>query len=358
MRDHHLGAHHGGAAEGAAPAGRRRRASLSRHLLAAPLAVLLCGSLAATSARADVPAAGDGSGSGARHAPYGPAVHPSLFRNLVSYYDFEHPVRDNPAAERDLGFSRTNIGLVNGGSSMRVRDGAYPGSAFSIQTKQVEPTIAGNDDWKAGTYSATGVPSMHAFNGMRQASIMGWFKMTGPNPNLNSNTPDPDDRYNAVGLAGVLSGNSEGHDVRALLEVINVSGRLRVVALGRRLDGGSSQTFAADEDWQSVLPPDTWVFLAATFDYDTGAMSLYKNGRPLPGSYTLPGDPWEVSGAPEPDFASATDPRGIKIGGSFPQNTREANPCNCRMDGLMFLNRAVSPAEVHAQYRRATTRRD
>ena len=55
----------------------------------------------------------------------------------------------------------------------------------------------------------------------------------------------------------------------------------------------------------------------------------------------MPGDPWGVGG-PGPHYTSPTNPRGIKIGGSFPQNTRESNPCNCRMDSLMFLNRAVS----------------
>jgi hypothetical protein len=175
--------------------------------------------------------------------------------------------------------------------------------------------------------------------------------VTGVNPSPNTTTADPDDVYNAVGLAGVLSGNSEGHAVRALLEVIDVSGTLRLVALGRRIDGASSQTFAADEDWRTLLPPNTWVFLAATFDYDNGTMALYKNGRPLSGFYTLPGDPWAITGDPEPDLTSATDPAGIKIGGSFPQNTLERNPCNCRMDSLMFLDRAVLPAEVRQQYR-------
>ena len=51
-----------------------------------------------------------------------------------------------------------------------------------------------------------------------------------------------------------------------------MDGTLRVVALGRRVDGASSQTFAADDDWQAILPPNKWVFLAATFDFDTGEM--------------------------------------------------------------------------------------
>jgi hypothetical protein len=277
-----------------------------------------------------------------------PEVLPGLRPDLVAYYDFEHPVRGDAARERDRGFSGTTIDLLNGGAAMRVRDRG----GHAIQTRQVNPDVQGNDDWKAGTYSPTGVPTLHAFNATTEASIMGWVKVTGPNPARNSETPDPADHYNAVGLAGLLSGDSQGHDVRALLEVIDVSGTLRVVALGRRVDGGASQTFAANEDWRRVLPTGRWVFLAASFDYDHGTMRLYKDGRPLDGFYTTAGDPWQV-GTPGTHRTSATDPRGIKIGGSFPQNTAEKNACDCRLDGLMFLNRVVTPKEVWQQYRRA-----
>jgi Concanavalin A-like lectin/glucanases superfamily len=280
-------------------------------------------------------------------------VVPSLDRDLVSHYDFEHPVYKNPALERDRGQSGTVLELVNGGAAMRVRDGAHRSSRTSIQTQQVDPATAGNDDWKAGVYSATGVPTLRAFNAARAATIMGWFKMTGSNPSPNSNTADPADFYGAIGLAGVLSGDSDGHAVRALLELIQVDGTMRVVALGRRVDGASSQTFAASEDWPSILPQGEWVFLAATFDFDDGTMALYRNGRPLEGFYTLTGDPWGVLGPPEPDLASATDPRGIKIGGSFPQDNRETNPCNCRFDSLMFFDRVATAREVKAQYRLA-----
>jgi hypothetical protein len=287
----------------------------------------------------------------AEAAPADPDVLPGLGRNLVAHYDFEHPVPGNAAQEQDRGHSGTTIDLVNGGAAMRVTDGAHRASTLSIQTKQVNPTVAGNDDWKAGIYSATGVPTLDAFNAAQETTIMGWFKTTGQNPSPNSNSANPDDLYGAIGLAGVLSGDSDGHAVRALLELINVNGTMRVVALARRVDGASSQTFAANEDWPSILPPDEWVFLAATFDFDTGEMRLYKNGRPLDGFYVLPGDPWGVAGDPEPDLTSATDPRGIKIGGSFPQNTRETNPCNCRFDSLMFLDRVLTRGEIRAQYR-------
>jgi hypothetical protein len=283
-------------------------------------------------------------------------VHRSLERDLVAHYDFEHPVRSNPALERDSGPSGTVIELVNGGAEMRVRDGAHRSSRTSIQTRQVDPAVAGNDDWKAGVYSPTGVPTLRAFNAVRETTIMGWFKVTGANPSPNSNTADPNDLYGAIGLAGILTGDSDGHAVRSLLELIQVDGTMRVVALGRRVDGAGSQTFAASRDWPSILPRDEWVFLAATFDYDDGTMALYRNGRPLDGFYTLTGDPWGVLGPPEPDLTTATDPRGIKIGGSFPQDSRETNPCNCRFDSLMFFDRAATAREVAAQYRLARRR--
>ncbi|MEV8319296.1 LamG-like jellyroll fold domain-containing protein [Streptomyces sp. NPDC059900] len=280
------------------------------------------------------------------------AAGAGIRKSLVAGYDFEHPDPADAGRERDVGKSGTSLSLVNGGAAMRVRDGD-PRRGHVLQTRQVSPDAAGNDDWKAGVYDPDGAASLHAFNGARQATVMGWFRTTGQNPSPNSGSADPADRYNAIGLAGVLTGDSNGHDVRALLELIDVNGELRLVALGRRVDGSTSQTFAADGDWRTHLPDGKWVHLAATFDFDTGEMALYRNGRALSGSYVRDGDPWALAGEPEPDVASLTDPRGIKIGGSFPQNTREANPCNCRMDDLLFLDRAATPGQVRAEYRRS-----
>ena len=117
------------------------------------------------------------------------------------------------------------------------------------------------------------------------------------------------------------------------------------------MDGGASQTFAALDDWQTILPMNQWVFLAATFNYNTGAIGLYKNGEPLAGNLTVGGDPWGINGAGGPFFSTATDPRGIKIGGSYPQNTVEMNPFNGRFDSLMYLDTALSAADVRAQYK-------
>ncbi len=52
-------------------------------------------------------------------------VLPTLSRNLVSYYDFEHPVRGDTALEQDRGRSGTRLSLINGGADMRVRGGAF-----------------------------------------------------------------------------------------------------------------------------------------------------------------------------------------------------------------------------------------
>lgn len=269
-----------------------------------------------------------------------PEVLPSIAPRLVASYDFEHPFAADDAREEDQGASRTLISLVNGGEDLRVADGAYPGSLNALQLHSAAESPSGQP-WKAGVYSADadGVESLSRFNGAEGITVMGWFKLTGQNP-----TPG----YNAIGLAGILSGNSDGHGVRALLELIEVGGELRLVALGRRIDTGASQTFAAEQDWRELLPQDEWVHLAATFDYTTGEMALYRNGRPIEGFYTAPGDPWQVDGT----GTSPTNPRGIKIGGSYPQDGSERNPCNCRMDALMFFDDDLEAHEIRQQYRR------
>jgi len=277
-------------------------------------------------------------------------VIPSLAPNLVASYDFEHPSPGNAAVELDQGPSGTSINLINGGAAMRVRDGAYPGSTTSIQLQQVRPTVSSNDDWKAGRYSSSGVSSLNAFSHVQSITIMGWFKLTGRNPSPNSNTPNQNDFFGAVGFTGILSGDSNGHPARALIELFQVDGKLRLSVLGRRIDPNPWQVFAATEDWQTLLPQNTWVFLAATLNYNTGTIALYRNGVPIPGFYGVSTDPWGIGGGGGPFFTSATNPRGIKIGGSFPQNNRETNPCNCRMDGLMYFNRDASAAEVEQQY--------
>jgi hypothetical protein len=297
------------------------------------VAVAVAAVLAATAAASPVSAGGD---------PGRDDIHPPLRSSLVAFYDFDHPMRGDPALEQDQGRSSTEIELVNGGAAMRVADRAYPGGGRVLQTRQVNPGVTGNDDWKAGIWSAGGVRTLRAFNAVEGATVMGWFKRQMDGPAAG---------FNAIGLAGVLTGDSDGHAVRALLELIDVNGELKLVALGRRIDGGNSQTFAATEDWRTLLPKDKWVHLTATFDFTNGTMALYRNGTAVPGSYTRNDDPWLVNG-PGPHVTTASDPRGIKIGGSFPQNTLERNPCDCRMDALMFLDRSLSPREVANQYRR------
>ncbi len=285
-----------------------------------------------------------------------PAVLPALQPFLVNHYDFDHPVAGDATQEMDLGPSGTAIALINGGTAMRVEDSAYRGSGRALRTQQVNPAVNGNDDWKAGVYAASGVPSLSRFNAVAGITLMGWIKPNGTNPNPNSVSPAPADSYNAIGLFGLLAGNSDGHGVRALLELINVAGTMRLVALGRRLDTGDSLTLAATDDWPALLPNHRWTHLAATFDFDAGTMALYRNGELLPASYTPAGDRWSVAGDPEPDVTSPTNPAGIKIGGSFPQNSLERNPFNGLMDDLMLFDRSLSAADVRAQFARFPAR--
>jgi len=287
------------------------------------------------------------------HARAGVPLPDALRPHLVCAYDFEHPAPDDAAIELDSGVSGTPLHLVNGGAAMRVADGARPGSLRSLQTRQVSPDHAGDDDWKAGCFSPApeGVASLARFRAASGVTLMGWVKSTAPalRPAPDTTTPAPDDRHHAIGLFGLLHGASDGHQVRALIELFPVDGHLRLVALGRRLDEGEALFVAAAEDPDLLLPPDTWVHLAATFDYATGAIALYRNGAPLK---TLPprpaNDPWRLA---RPDMASPgrsspTTPAGIKIGGSFPQNTRERNPFDGRFDDLLFFDRALDAGHL------------
>ncbi len=285
-------------------------------------------------------------------APAALAVQP------VVHYDFDHPDDKDAAREVDQGSSGTRLWLVNGGAAMRVADPAYPGAGMALQTRQVNPGQEGNDDWKAGVFDENGVETLHAFSAAEGITLMGWVKPMGPHPKPNTTTPDPEDHFGAVGLFGLLSGTSEGHLVRALLEVIQVDGTLRLVALGRRADEGTSMIVAAEGDWENLLPTGQWTHIAATFDYDGGEMTLFRNGQPLAAAPTVAGDPWAVEGGPEPDRTSASDPNGIKIGGSYPQNTVERNPFDGRFDDLVFFDRALAPGEVLGQFRRFQPARD
>ena len=279
-------------------------------------------------------------------------VVPKLAGNLVAWYDFDHPEANNAARERDRGLSGTPLWLVNGAAGMRIADAAYTGAGRSVQTRQLNPEAAGNDDWKAGVFDADGVASLAAFAAVEGITLMGWIKPTGTGAGLDSTTPEPGDRYGAIGLFGLLSGTSEGHLVRALIEGITISDELRLVALGRRVDEGESLLLAADGRWEEILPAGEWTHIAATFDYDSGTMALYRNGEALPAAYTDGNDRWAVAGEPEPDVSSSTLPTGIKIGGSYPQNTQERNPFDGRFDDLMFFDRALTAEEVRLQFRR------
>ena len=160
--------------------------------------------------------------------------------------------------------------------------------------------------------------------------------------------------FNAIGLAGVLTGDSDGHAVRALLELIDVNGELRLVALGRRIDGGNSQTFAADEDWRTLLPKDQWVHLTATFDFDAGhdgALPQRQAGGRLlhPHRRPVAGDRPGTARHHRHRSARHQDRRQLPL-----QGARDRNPCDCRMDALMFLDRSLSAREVANQYRYMT----
>ena len=136
----------------------------------------------------------------------------------------------------------------------------------------------------------------------------------------------------------------DGHGVRALIEVING----KVTGLGRRLDNQvASGQRASLDDWQVVMPPGIWTHLTATFDFDHGTIDLYKNGLPLASSPANT-SAWNVNN--NTNRTSNSNAGGIKIGGSYPDNSQEFNPFNGRIDELMFFKKTLTASEVAAQF--------
>jgi hypothetical protein len=273
---------------------------------------------------------------------------------LVNHFTFDNPLGGDihSSVEVDLGLDHTNINLVNG--APRVADGAWGGSQYSLETGQVS-NFFGNDDWKAGIqFSSSEESTLVGTKHGTGVTLMGWFKPLGNrfnNPSPNTNTFfDPNDNFNAFGLFGLLRGDenmedTDGHSVRALIEVI--SGR--IVGIGRRLDDQPGSGSVRSEDrWDRVMIPGEWNHITATFDFDLGTVDLYKSGLPME-QEDLNTFSWDLD-EDETDFTSDTAAGGIKIGGSFPDNSEERNPFNGRIDELMAFNKWLSPAEVLAQY--------
>ncbi len=285
-----------------------------------------------------------------RSAPGG--VPETLLPHLINYYSFDHPLGGlaTSPVEVDGGLDATNIQLLNG--APRVADGAWGGSQYSLETGQHD--TGPNDDWKAGVqFGSSSVSTLTGLNAVTAVTLAGWFKPLGDvtdNPSPNTNTANSADRYNAFGLFGYLNGDEggatiDGHTVRALIEVIDG----KVTALGRRLDRQSgSGRRASVESWYDVMPPETWTHLAATFDFDSGEIILYKNGVLLEAGESNVAA-WQLTAGE--DRTSATNSGGIKIGGSFPNNLQEQNPFNGRIDELMAFDKALLPRDVYALYR-------
>jgi hypothetical protein len=275
----------------------------------------------------------------------------SLRPYLIDHYTFDNPQGGDPKSpvELDLGSDKTNINLLNG--APRVEDGAFPGSKYSLETGQKNGKP--NDDWKAGImFKNSAESTLKGSQKIAGVTIMGYFKpLTADMPTLNTNTAAPTDRYNAIGLGGLLRGDEnlhtlDGHAVRALLEVIGG----KVAGLGRPNDSVSASGQRASVDkWDVVMPPNQWTHLAATFNFETGDIALYKNGQPLPSApANVASWTWKPG---EKHITSNTAAGGIKIAGSYPDNTQEKNPFNGRIDELMFFSKSLTPEEIAAQYK-------
>jgi Concanavalin A-like lectin/glucanases superfamily len=288
-------------------------------------------------------------------------VVPVLRPALIWSFDFEHPDATHADVELDQGPSGTRLRLINGGAAMRIAEGAWAGSRHALQTRQVQPEVAGNDDWKAGIFTTGGVESLRRCGDAAGLTLMGWVRVTGPVPAPNSTTPRAGDVYSGAGLFGVLTGDSDGHLCRALLEVLRVDGELRVVALGRRLDGGATQMGVFTAPWDEVLPGGRWTHLTAVFDYAAGTIQVYRDGEAATMRLSQAGNPWAGAsasggaGGARGEHTSPSAPAGLKVGGSYPQNQAERNPFNGCFDDLMAFDRALTAEEVRTQFARFAT---
>ena len=273
-------------------------------------------------------------------APIEKDVEPALADDLVASYDFEHPFAADDSYEQDQGPSRTLIRLVNGRDQMRVDDGAYPGSNNALQLHSAAESPTGNPveggDLR-GRRRRHGLPlPLRRRRGHHRDGLVQDGRHQ-PHARLQRHRPRRHPLRQLRRARRTRAARADPGQRRAQARRAGTPPRHRGVADLRGL-----RAVAAAAARRRVGAPRGDVRLRQ------GTMALYRNGRAVDGFYTNPNDPWAVDGT----GTSPTNPRGIKIGGSFPQDGTERNPCNCRMDGLMFLDDAASASEVARQYRR------
>ncbi|HTQ40126.1 MAG TPA: LamG domain-containing protein [Pirellulales bacterium] len=262
---------------------------------------------------------------------------------LVDSYTFDDPAPGDPFTETDQGSNAVNIWMFYGGLQ-RVSQDAFPGGGNALQAGAVSTppgplsphaTSPGNDDMKAGvSFASSSVSPLIGTKQVTGITIMGWFKPTQPITGTTS-------------LMALLRGDSGAddtpHDGRALMEIENVSGTYRITGIGRRLDSdGQRLTYSnlgidnTSNSQTSALPLNTWTYLAAVFNYDTGSITLYRNGAVL--SSTAPtGDSWQLTSGT--DRTSNTASLGIKIGGQINDDT---TPFTGFIDEVQIYNEALS----------------
>lgn len=238
-------------------------------------------------------------------------LYTSASGQLVNRYTFDHPVEGNPAREQDLGSDKTPIDVFNG--AQRVEGGAFPGSGLALQSKPIEGDS--NNDHKAGTYFSAGSegPGASTMKGTAKVtgiSIMGWFKPTQAPTRTTS-------------MTGILRGdegaaNPDPHAARALFEIENIGGGIRIVALARQRDTDQRRKIRSTRTIAEDLPTDQWSHIAATFNFDTGSITLFRNGELVPTIMTEQGS-WSLTDGT--DTTSNTPALGIKIGGQMEGDT-------------------------------------
>ena len=332
--------------------GDRPRAPALRHLghagcgcpTSSATAVSTCASAPTATAASTCwprPTARSGRSSTPGVQPVDKEVEPSLADDMVARTTSSTPSRANDSYEEDQGRqphadpARQRWGDGCGSTTA-------PTPAPTTRCRCTAPRSRPPDDgWKAGVYEgdADGVASLSRFNNAEATTVMGWFKMTGqnPTPRLQRHRAGRRARRQLRRARRTRAARADQRQRGAAARRAGPAARHRRVVDVRRVAGLAA----------TCCPQDEWVHLAATFDFANGSMALYRNGQPVDGFYTRPTTRGRSTGrAPRRQPAGHQDRRLV------PAERHRAQPCNCRMDGLMFLDTVASADEVAQQYRR------
>jgi hypothetical protein len=243
---------------------------------------------------------------------------------LIHHFTFEET--SGPLV--DQGTNNTSLSLLNG--TMRVAGGATPTSTQSLLTGAVSGT---GNDFKAGIFNSSGVPSLNGTAGISGLTYSVWV-----NPTSLSGTST---------VASILRGGAgTTNQARAAIGVL-ANGSIRFG--GRKLDADGFQS--ASSSAAGLVSLNTWTHIAAVVNYDVstspfGTVQLYVNGLPVgTNALTTTAPTWSNSTA-----TSLTNAAGLVIGSNNPAAGTDSEAFNGQIDNLRVYNTALDSAAIFGIY--------